>query len=82
MGIPAHMKVQTFDKLAGTVLVLSVLYSVIVALSSWEWFPTPGDWGDIAHIPPNMMNYIALLLVPSLLLAYLLIRRWCFKKEL
>jgi len=75
------MKIETWDKLAATVIIISLFFSVIVAMTSWNWFPTPGDWGDIAHIPNTMMNYLALLLPPVIILLYLLIRRLYFKKH-
>jgi hypothetical protein len=75
------MRIETFDKIAAAVIVISVIFSIIVAITSWNWFPTPGDWGDIAHIPKSIINYIALLLPPTIVLLYLITRRWYFKKQ-
>lgn len=60
------------------VIALSAAYSIVVASTSWDWFPTPGEWGDIARIPRSLKNYLALLLPPCTVLAYLVIRRMCF----
>ena len=75
------MHIQIFDKISALVIVLSLLFSLSVAYTSWRWFPTPGDWGDIARIPSSMVNYAALLLPPTVTLACLLTRRLYFKKE-
>jgi hypothetical protein len=75
------MRVEIFDKMSATVIIISVIFSIIVAITSWNWFPTPGEWGDIAHIPESTINYIALLLPPTIVLLYLLTRRWYFKKQ-
>jgi uncharacterized membrane protein YphA (DoxX/SURF4 family) len=75
------MRIGTFDRIAAAAIIVSTVFSIIVAITSWEWFPTPGDWGDIAHIPNTMLNYTALLLPPMTVLLYLLIRRLYFKKE-
>lgn len=74
------MKIEMYDKLGGSAVILSILFTFIVAITSWNWFPTPGEWGDIAHIPASMKNYIALLLPPTVTLSYLLVRRLYFKK--
>lgn len=74
------MQVGTFDKIAGAVITLSIGYTIFAA-TSWEWFPTPGDWGDIARIPKSTGNYVALLLPPVLTLVYLVVRRRCFERE-
>ena len=75
------MNVNTFDKVSAITISLSVVFSTVVAITSWNWFPTPGDWGEIAHIPNNIINYIALLLPPIIILSYLLVRRLYFKSE-
>ena len=75
------MKVETFDKIAGLAIILAIVFTVVTSITSWSWFPTPGDWGDIAHIPKSITNYIALLLPPAVTLFYLLARRLYFKKE-
>ena len=75
------MKVESFDKIAKTAIIISAIFSIIVVLTSWNWFPTPGDWGDIAHIPKSIINYMALLLPPSIALLCLLTRRLYFKKQ-
>lgn len=75
------MKIGTFDFVGSLLLVLIFGFSLGVAVSSWEWFPTKGDWGDIAHIPPTLLNYIALLLPWSALLVFLLIRRLKSKQK-
>jgi len=75
------MKIGTFDFVGSLLLVLIFGFSLGVAASSWEWFPTKGDWGDIAHIPPTLLNYIALLLPWSALLVFLLIRRLKSKRK-
>ena len=75
------MKVETFDKLAGASILLSLLFTGYVGITSWNWFPTPGDWGDIAQIPKSITNYIALLLPPVTILTYLFVRRLYFKRE-
>jgi hypothetical protein len=72
------MKRSSFDKICGAAIIVSIGYSVFAA-TSWEWFPTPGDWGDIARIPPSTENYLALLLPPVMVLIYIVIRRRHFK---
>ena len=74
------MRVQTFDKLSGVALSFTFGFSFGVAIASWNWFPIEGDWGHIAEIPNNALNYIALLLPLILLLLYLLLRRVYFKR--
>ena len=74
------MRVQTFDKLSGAALSFTFGFSSGVAVASWKWFPTEGDWGHIAEIPKNALNYIALLLPLILLLLYLVFRRVYFKR--
>lgn len=74
------MRVQTFDKLSGPVLFFTFGFSFGVALASWRWFPTEGDWARIAEIPGNALNYTALLLPLLLLLFYFLVRRLYFKR--
>ena len=74
------MRVQTFDKLSGAALSFTFGFSFGVAVASWKWFPTEGDWGHIAEIPKNALNYIALLLPLILLLLYLVLRRVYFKR--
>ena len=74
------MTVGTFDKIAGVAIVFSIVFTIIAA-TSWNWFPTPGDWGDIARIPKGIKNYIALLLPPTVILTTLLTRRVHFKRE-
>lgn len=68
------MRTETIDRLGIAALVLSVAYTGFAAMS-WNWFPTPGDWGDIARIPKSMKNYVALLLPPVVTLVYLIVRR-------
>jgi hypothetical protein len=75
------MTVETFDKIAGSTITISIIFTVSIAITSWNWFPTPGEWGDIAQIPQSLKNYIALLLPPAITLAYLLVRRLYFKKS-
>ncbi len=74
------MTAGTFDKLAWVAIILSFTYTAIAA-TSWNWFPTPGDWGDIARIPKKLHNYIALLLPPTAILLSLVIKRRYFTKE-
>jgi hypothetical protein len=74
------MRVQTFDKLSVVVLSFTFGFAFGVALASWNWFPTEGDWGHIAEVPRNALNYTALLLPWILLLTYLLLRRVYFKR--
>jgi hypothetical protein len=74
------MRVKTFDKLSGILIVLSCAYTFVVAITQWDWFPNKDDWGHIADIPPNLINYIALLLPWTILLIYLLARRLYFKQ--
>ena len=74
------MKVKTFDKLACVVILLSFAYSGVVAITQWDWFSRKDDWGHIADIPPDLINYIALLLPLTSLLFYLLVRRLYFKE--
>jgi len=73
------MRVKTFDKLAGWAITLSFVYTAVIALSQWDWFPIATDWGHIADIPPEPASYLALLLPWVLLLTYFLVRRLCFK---
>jgi TRAP-type C4-dicarboxylate transport system permease small subunit len=75
------MKIGTFDFVGSLLLVLVFGFSLGVAVSSWEWFPTKGNWGDIAHIPPTLVNYISLLLPWSVLLVFLIIRRLRFEQR-
>lgn len=75
------MKLETFDKTAVVAIILSIVFSLVIAITSWNWFPTPGDWGEIAHIPNSVINYIALLLPQVGILTYLLVRRLYLKKE-
>lgn len=75
------MTIVTFDRIGSLLLALVFGFSLGVAVSSWEWFPTKGDWGDIAHIPPTLLNYIALLLPWFVLLVFLLIRRFKFQQK-
>lgn len=72
------MSIESFDRLSVTVLVISLGFSALVAVTQWKWFPTPGDWGHIAEIPPDLLNYVALLLPWTVLLACLIVRRRCF----
>jgi hypothetical protein len=74
------MKVETFDKIAASAVISSAAFTVSIAVISWDWFPTPGDWGDIARIPGSIENYLALLLPPTLVLCWLLVRRLHFVK--
>jgi hypothetical protein len=74
------MRVQIFDKLSGAALFFIFGFSFGVAVASWKWFPTEGDWSHIAEIPKNVLNYAALLLPPIMLLLYLLLRRLYFKR--
>ena len=74
------MRVKTFDKLSAVLIVLSCAYTLVVAITQWDWFPNKDDWGHIADIPPNLINYIALLLPWTILLIYLLARRLYFKQ--
>ena len=74
------MRVDTFDKLSGLALSFTFGFFFGVALASWNWFPTEGDWGHIAEIPKNILNYIALLLPLIELLLYLVLRRVYFKR--
>jgi TRAP-type C4-dicarboxylate transport system permease small subunit len=75
------MKIKTYDRLSGLVILMSLIFSIAVAATCWKWFPTEGDWGHIADIPPNTLNYIALLLPWVLALLYLLTRRLYFVKR-
>ena len=68
------MKLATFDRLSLIVIGSVFAFSAGVAVVSWEWFPTD-DWGHIASIPPNAINYAALLLPWLALLAYSVVRR-------
>jgi TRAP-type C4-dicarboxylate transport system permease small subunit len=75
------MKIETYDRLSRVVILISLLFTIIVAATSWKWFPTEGDWGHIAEIPPNILNYTALLLPWVMILLYLLSRRLYFGKN-
>jgi hypothetical protein len=68
------MKPAAYDRVSAFVLAVVFGFSAGVAVSSWEWFPTE-DWGDIASIPPTVVNYVALVLPWLTLLAYLIVRR-------
>ena len=74
------MTIATFDKMAWAAIILSAAFTIYVA-TSWNWFPTPDDWGDIARIPKSIKNYIALLLLPTTILACLIVRRVYYNKE-
>lgn len=73
------MHLKTFDKLAGLILAFVWGFAAGVAVATWDWFPIRGTWGRIAQIPANGLNYFALLTPWILLLAYLLLRRFCYK---
>jgi hypothetical protein len=75
-----NMQVGTFDRIAGATIFISIGYTLFAA-TSWDWFPTPGDWGHIARIPKGTKNYIALLLPPSITLLYLIVRRRYFERK-
>ena len=79
-GVGAQLRVETFDKLSAAGICLSLGFSLGVALASWKWFPTEGDWGHIAEIPPGYLNYTALLLPWVATLLYLLVRRLVFRR--
>ena len=72
------MSLHTFDKLSGAALFFILGFSFGVALASWNWFPTEGDWGHIAEIPEKMLNFTALLLPFIMLLSYLLLQASLF----
>ena len=76
------MRIETYDKMSGILILIALIFSIIVAATSWKWFPIEGDWGHIADIPPNTLNYIALLLPWVLILLYLLTRRLYFERNL
>lgn len=76
------MNINTYDRLSGIVILISLIFSITIAADSWKWFPTEGDWSHIAAIPPTTLNYIALLLPWVLILVYLLTRRLYFEKNL
>lgn len=76
------MRLVAFDRWAGIALAAALGFSLGVAAVDWDWFPTPGDWGHIAVVPPTLVNYIALLLPWAILLCYLLSRRLYFKRPL
>jgi len=73
------MSQKTLDRLFILLLIVSCLFTISVAATQWRWFPTEGDWGYIAEIPPTVVNYIALLLPWVIALIYLLIRRIILK---
>ena len=73
------MQVRSFDRIAWVVIIISIGFTLFAA-TSWDWFPTPGDWGDIARIPKSTKNYIALLLPPTVILIYLVTRRKIYRK--
>ena len=75
------MRIETFDRIAIAAVVASLIFTLVVAVRAWDWFPTPGDWGHIAYIPQGFINYIALLLPPTLILALLVTRRRYFKER-
>jgi TRAP-type C4-dicarboxylate transport system permease small subunit len=75
------MNIKTYDRLSGVVLLISFIFSTIVAATSWDWFPTEGDWGYIAEIPSNMLNYTALLLLWITMVLYLLARRLYLRRN-
>jgi hypothetical protein len=74
------VKPATFDRVALLILGSVFVWSMGVAVTSWDWFPTD-DWGEIASIPPNALNYAALLLPWLTMLAYLVARRRLFGKH-
>jgi H+/Cl- antiporter ClcA len=71
------LKLVAFDRVFLAILGSVFGFSAVVAVTSWDWFPTD-DWGDIASIPPNALNYAALLLPLLTLLVYLIARRRLF----
>jgi TRAP-type C4-dicarboxylate transport system permease small subunit len=74
------MRVEIFDKLSAATISFVLGFSFGVAAASWNWFPTKGDWGHIAEIPPNFLSYVSLLAPWILSLVYLLLRRLYFKR--
>jgi len=74
------MTLKTYDRISAILILVALLFSVTVAATSWKWFPTEWDSGHFAAIPPNAVNYAALLLPWFLILLYLLIRRLYFEK--
>jgi hypothetical protein len=74
------VKLANFDRASLIVLGSVLVFSAGVAVTSWEWFPTD-DWNDIASIPPNALNYAALLLPWLTLLAYSVVRRRLIDKR-
>jgi hypothetical protein len=52
----------------------------MVAIAQWDRFPHKKDLGHIADIPPNLINYIALLLPLTILRIYLLTRSLYFNE--
>jgi hypothetical protein len=74
------MTVTRFDQLGGLLLALACGFSAGVAAADWEWFPTE-DWGDIAHVLPTGLNYVALLLPWVALLVFVGTRRYLKRRE-
>jgi H+/Cl- antiporter ClcA len=74
------LKPATFDRVSLVVLGFVLGFSAVVAVTTWDWFPT-GEWGDIASIPANALNYAALLLPLLTLLVYVTVRRRWFEKR-
>jgi len=74
------MKIRTYDRLGSALIAAVFAFSGWVAVTGWEWFPVKDDWSEIAHIPPNLPNYLALLSPWLVLLAYLIIRRVLLKR--
>ena len=72
-------RMQVFDKVGLVVIGIVFVFSIGVALVTWQWFP--GN-GYIATIPQTMLSYIALLLPVTVLLTFLIIRRMVFKKDI
>lgn len=72
------MKLKQFDTISWIILAFTVGFSVGVS-TSWDWFPEPGDWGQIAYIKPHIFSYLALTLPWVLILAYSILRRRIFK---
>lgn len=69
------MDIKRYDRISAVVLLVATIACAAIAITLWDWFPTPGNWNDIAHIPRTVVSCTALLLPPVLLLAYLLVRR-------
>ena len=70
------MTPRTFNRLASLILTGSAAYTIWF-LTTLEWH-REGTFGTTAELPATAQAYVAFVLPPVLLLAYLVLRRLLF----